>query len=118
MVAEKVTQELERITAMEKNGKVAGDSTKPRPEESNSKSDKEEKELLTDKGFRSLVNRKLNGILEVLQGVLGVMQDVEEREPIEIVYPLMDRSRPCPLARQAWISRKAGSACRRQYGFS
>ncbi len=90
MVAEKVTQELERITAMgqqQKNGKAAGDGTKPKPEESNSKSDKEEKELLTDKGFRSLVNRKLNGILEVLQGVLDVMHDVEEREPIEIVYP-------------------------------
>ncbi|SNQ59546.1 hypothetical protein [Candidatus Methanoperedens nitratireducens] len=92
MVAEKVTQELERITAMgqqQKNRKAADDSTKPKSEESNSnsKSDKEEKELLTDKGFRSLVNRKLNGILEVLQGILGVMQDVEEREPIEIVYP-------------------------------
>ncbi len=91
MVAEKVTQELERITSMgqqQKNGKgkaAAGDSeTKS---DSRNKSDKEEKELLTDKGFRSLVNRKLNGILEVLQGVLGVMQDVEEREPIEIVYP-------------------------------
>ncbi len=90
MVAEKVTQELERITAMgqqQKNGKATGDSTKPKSEEFNSKSDKEEKELLTDKGFRSLVNRKLNGILEVLQGVLGAMQDVDEREPIEIVYP-------------------------------
>lgn len=84
MVAEKageITKELERITAMNGKGK-AGNGTEKKPE---SKTDKEQKELTTEAGFRSLLNDKLNGILEVLQGVL---QDVDEREPIEIVYPL------------------------------
>ena len=83
MVAEEVTKELERIASMNGKGK-AGNDTDKKPE---LKTDTGKKELLTETGFRSLVNDKLTAILEGLQGVLGAMQDVDEREPIEIVYP-------------------------------